>query len=207
MDARWTRRSGLRREPEARSGLGQRRSGPTGFDRRLAAIYCLRVDRCDSCGFEYHLDRAPEAASNVVAGARTLAGLLHRDAAVLRARPRPETWSPLEYCCHVRDVLLVQRERVLAARRSERPSFDPMGRDERVDHDGYSQQAPDDVARQLTDAALLFAHVLTLLGPGDWDRTVMYNYPRRLERQLTWLAVHTEHEVRHHLRDVELQLS
>lgn len=165
------------------------------------------MDRCDFCGFEYDLGRAPEAASNILAGTRTLAWLLHRDAAVLRAQPRPERWSPLEYCCHVRDVLLVQRERVLAARRTERPSFDPMGRDERVEHDGYSQQAPEDVARQFTDAALLFAHVLTFLGPRDWDRTVMYNYPRRLERQLTWVALHTEHEVRRHLRDVEHQLS
>jgi hypothetical protein len=80
--------------------------------------------------------------------------------------------------------------------------FDPMGRDERVEHDGYMEQDPDDVVRQLTDAAQLFANVLSRLGPNDWDRTVMYSYPAPLERSLRWMAVHTVHEVRHHLLDV-----
>jgi hypothetical protein len=124
----------------------------------------------------------------------------------LRRRTRPDRWSPLEYCCHVRDVLLVQRERVLAARRTDRPSFDPMGRDERVEHDGYDEQTPGDVAAQLTEAARLFANVLGRLAPGDWDRTVVYNYPQRLERSLRWVAVHTVHEMQHHLRDVRRQL-
>ncbi len=39
------------------------------------------------------------------------------------------------------DVLLVERERVLAPRRPDLPSLDPMGRDERVQHDGYGEQA------------------------------------------------------------------
>ena len=54
----------------------------------------------------------------------------------------------LEYGCHLKDVLLVQRERVLTARRVDRPSFHPIGRDERAEHDGYADQDPADVARQ-----------------------------------------------------------
>jgi hypothetical protein len=101
----------------------------------------------------------------------------------------------------------VQRERVLAARRTDRPSFHPMGRDERVDHDGYAEQDPGDVARQLNDAALLFANVLSRLEPEDWQRTVMYNYPALFERSLRWVAIHTVHEVRHHVLDVRRQLA
>lgn len=101
---------------------------------------------------------------------------------------QPGIWSPLEYACHVRDVLLVQRERVLLARHKERPSFDPMGRDERVDHDGYAEQDPSDVARQLADAARLFANVLGRLPVADWERTVMYNYPALAARSLAGSA-------------------
>ncbi len=126
--------------------------------------------------------------------------------AVVRARPEPAVWSPLEYGCHLRDILLVQRERVLAARRTLRPSCEPMGRDERVEHDGYAQQDTADVARQLTMAAQLFANVLDRLGVDDWDRSVVYNYPRRTERSLRWVAVHTVHELRHHLLDIRRQL-
>lgn len=164
------------------------------------------MDRCAECGFFYDLDSAPGAGPAVVGGVASLADILRRGRADVRNRPAPETWSALEYGCHVRDVLLVQRERVLAARRTEGPSFDPMGRDERVEHDGYAHQDPDAVARQLTDAAAMFANVLGRLGPRDWDRVVTYNYPRRLERSLRWVALHTAHEVRHHLADVRGQI-
>ncbi len=82
-----------------------------------------------------------------------------------------------------------------------------MGRDERVELDGYGEQRTSDVARQLSDAAHLFANVLSRLDPKDWDRTVIYNYPKPSERSLRWVAVHTLHEVRHHLLDVQRQLA
>ena len=81
-----------------------------------------------------------------------------------------------------------------------------MGRDERVEHDGYARQDASDVARQLDDAAALFANVLARLAAEDWDRTVVYNYPEAQERSLRWLAVHTVHEVQHHHLDIRRQL-
>lgn len=165
------------------------------------------MDRCDECGFEYDLATATAAGSAIVEGTAEMAALLSERTTVARARLDPQSWSPLELGCHLRDVLLVQRERVLAARRSDRPTIDPMGRDERVEHDGYRDQEPDDVARQLTDAAFLFANVLARLEPQEWDRTMIYNYPEPRERSLRWVAVHTLHEVRHHLLDARRQLS
>ena len=48
-----------------------------------------------------------------------------------------------------------------------------------------------------------------LVGAPDMllERTVMYNYPATLERSLRWVAVHTVHEVHHHLLDVRRQLA
>jgi hypothetical protein len=163
------------------------------------------MDRCDGCEFEYNLADAPQAGADIVEAAAKLGAML-TGVGDMRTRAKPGTWSPLEYGCHVRDVLLVQRERTIAARLVDCPAFDPMGRDERVDYDGYADQDPHRVARQLDDAALLFANVVARLAPDDWDRTVMYNYPTRFERSLRWVAVHTVHEVRHHLLDVRAQL-
>jgi hypothetical protein len=155
------------------------------------------------------LDEAVLAGPAILAGATTLAALLRTAdrPADLRSRRAPEQWSPLEYGCHVRDVLLVQRERVLLARRVECPSFEPMGRDERVDHDGYAEQDPAHVARQLADAANLFANVLARFDERAWERTAIYSYPLPSERSLRWVAVHTWHEVCHHLQDVRAQLT
>jgi hypothetical protein len=164
------------------------------------------MDHCDECGFTYDLAQAESAGRAIVDGVGELASVLNDRSADLTSRRAPDVWSPLEYGCHVRDVLLVQRERVLAARRTDRPSFAPMGRDERVEHDGYAGQDPADVVRQVADAALLFDNVLSRLGAGDWERPVIYNWPQRSERSLRWVAVHTVHEVRHHLLDVRRQL-
>jgi hypothetical protein len=81
-----------------------------------------------------------------------------------------------------------------------------MGRDERVELDGYAQQDPAAVARQLQDAAAMFANLLGRLDAGEWDRTVVYNYPTKQVRTLGWVAVNTLHEVGHHVQDVARQL-
>lgn len=81
-----------------------------------------------------------------------------------------------------------------------------MGREERAEHDGYNEQDPTDVARQLIDAAALFSNVLARLSAEDWDRTVIYHYPETSERPLRWVAIHTAHELRHHLLDIRGQL-
>jgi hypothetical protein len=166
--------------------------------------------RCGECEFVYDLDRYGSAGDAISGGADEIARLLGGPGRpaddVVRTRPALDVWSVLEYSCHVRDVLLVQRERVLLARRVDCPSLPSMGRDERVEHDGYADQAPVAVARQLTDAAGLFVNVLDQLGPDDWDRSVVYNFPEPTERSLRWVAVHTAHEVQHHRLDVRRQL-
>jgi hypothetical protein len=165
------------------------------------------MDPCARCGFDYQLAAAEDASTAISAGADRLADVLRRSDLDLRTRRAPDLWSPLEYGCHVRDVLLVQRERVLAARRTDRPTVEPMGRDVRVEHDGYARQDPTAVARQLRDAAAMFVNDLARLQPDEWERTLMYNYPVEMERSLRWVAEHTEHEVQHHLLDVREQLN
>jgi hypothetical protein len=162
------------------------------------------MERCDGCGFVYDLALVDVAADEIVARTGRMARILvGGEATDVTRRPQPATWSVLEYCCHVRDVLLVQRERVLLALREDQPELATMGRDERVEADGYNDQRPGDVARQLEDAALLFTGVLRRLDGQAWERTLMYNYPERASRSLRWVAVHTLHEVTHHLGDVQ----
>ena len=158
--------------------------------------------RCEECGFVYEEELHTAVAVRILTWSNALSNALRR-AADPAQRRNPAVWSPLEYACHLRDVLLVQRERVLEARRTDTPSFSPMGRDERVTHDGYASQDSEAVIRQLCDAALMFSNVLQRLGPTDWDRTLMYNFPAKAIRSLKWVAVHTLHEAVHHHGDIE----
>src|SRR5262245_24818531 len=183
---------------------------------------------CPECGFPlaaldaegptagtplaWHYDESQAAGAGELIRARAaeVAGLVRgTPPARLTARSAPGVWSGLEYACHVRDVLLVQRERVLAGRRGEGDGITSMGRDERVGRvelDGYDGQRPADVAVQVEHAALLFGGVLGRLGDADWGLTLGYRYPQPARRSLRWVAVHTTHEVVHHLHDIRIQL-
>jgi hypothetical protein len=163
------------------------------------------TQHCQECGFTYDLTQAGTASKDIRGQVAEVAAILRDNALDLRSRRQPDTWSPLEYACHLRDVLLVQRERVLAARRADGHECPPMGRDERVEHDGYAEQEPEDVARQLADAAQLLGNVLDRLAVDDWERTVVYHFPETHQRSLRWVAVHTLHEARHHLLDIRRQ--
>jgi hypothetical protein len=163
------------------------------------------MDQCSECGFSYDLADAPEASRTVRQLAADVAEFLGDTGADLRSRPEPDVWSPLEYACHVRDVLLVQRERILRARRIDGFVCETMGR-ERVEFDGWGEQEPGDVARQLSDAALMLANVLDRLPAEDWKRELVYPWPEPATRPLSWVAVHTVHEARHHILDIRRQL-
>jgi hypothetical protein len=164
------------------------------------------VEHCAECAFTYDLAAAPAAGAAITEDCAEAATLLVRHATTAPTRREANIWSALEYGCHLRDVLLVQRERVLLALRIDEPAPEPMGRDERAVLDGYAEQVPTDVARQLSDASALFTNVLDRLSHDQWERTMIYNYPTPGPQSLRWVAVHTEHEARHHLADIRRQL-
>ena len=166
----------------------------------------MTVERCQECGYTYDLTAATRSGDEIRGGVAELARLLSTvEPATLARRTAPELWSPLEYACHLRDVLITQRERVLLARRVDVPAAVPMGRDERVAHDGYAESDPAEVAEEVTVAARLLANTLRRLDTPDWERRIVYNWPQRSERTLRWVAVNTAHEVRHHLLDIHRQ--
>jgi S-DNA-T family DNA segregation ATPase FtsK/SpoIIIE len=158
---------------------------------------------CDECGYDYDELTRAEIAPALRADAAALRRSFERlPDSRLRARPQPDVWSPLEYACHVRDVLEVQRERVLRVQVEDNPVFVPMGRDERAVDRRYNAQDPSVVARELGDAAESLAATLEMLAPGAWARTGVYSYPERSDRSVEWIGRHTVHEIRHHHQDL-----
>jgi hypothetical protein len=158
---------------------------------------------CEECGYVYE-----ELA--VAAISETLRNLPHRyreavagsDGPDLSVRPTPNTWSALEYICHVRDVFLVQRERVVLAQVEDVPSFARMYRDERVELCGYDGQSAAAVLAQVELASELCALAFERIEGPTWGRRFVYNWPAAAENDLAWLGRHTVHEGQHHLMDV-----
>jgi DinB family protein len=163
---------------------------------------------CRECGFDY--DALADA--DVPDALRTLGrryrapltrGLPGEDLdAVLRAHPLPGVWSALEYGCHLRDVLDVQRARLELTLAEDLPTFEPMGRDERVTRDRYNEQSPAEVVDQIAANAAAIADAFAALTPDQWRRRGIYGYPEPRERDLAWIGRHTAHEGHHHLLDI-----
>jgi hypothetical protein len=167
------------------------------------------MDHCDECGFVYGEHVRPSVASEISdLGPRFTAVLRSESAGTpghdrLSRRPSADVWSPVEYSCHVRDVLIAQRERLFLALVENTPSFAPIYRDDRVLLARYGEEDPEHVAAEIAFAARMAAWAFDGLDPSAWDRTCIYNFPEPSERSLLWLAQHTLHEGRHHLRDIE----
>ncbi|MEV1331299.1 DinB family protein [Micromonospora costi] len=159
------------------------------------------MDHCEECGFVY----ADVPAADLP---RVLSGLGDRYATALgaasepRRRPAERVWSPLEYACHVHDVLRVQHERLVLALTVTAPEFPSMGRDERAVADAYNEQDPAVVLADLADAAESLAARFAGLGPADLDRTGVYPLAEPTAQTMLWLGRHTVHEGEHHLLDI-----
>ncbi|HEY7916793.1 MAG TPA: DinB family protein [Acidimicrobiales bacterium] len=167
------------------------------------------MDRCDQCGFGYEALATGEVPGTLRAHAERYGELLLRaqPADLVRTRPTPEVWSALEYTCHVRDVLLIQRDRVVLALVEDTPSYPPMYRDERVSLVGYQRESVAELVDELAMAANLMAKVFGGLSPEQLGRRCIYSFPRATERDVAWLGRHTVHETAHHLGDVQAVLT
>ena len=168
-------------------------------------VSLLGVDHCNECGFTYAVVTAADLPRRLESAGPRFAAFL---TAVTdpRRRPAPSVWSPLEYTCHVRDVLLVQGERLALALRTDNPEFAPMDREERAVGNAYNAQDPHTVLAELAEAANDLANAFRALSPPQWNRTGVYNWPTVESRSMLWLGRHTVHEVEHHLLDLQRAL-
>jgi hypothetical protein len=165
------------------------------------------VEECAECGYSYSVLRRPQIAPALEARAQEYKTvLIDTDAPSLRAHPRTGMWSALEYGCHLRDVLDVQRARTLLALTEQRPEFASMRRDERVSEERYNEQEPEVVADQLVANATALARTFDALDEAGWGRTGIYHWPTTEVRTVEWIGRHTVHEQIHHLLDIRLLL-
>ena len=161
---------------------------------------------CEECGFSYE-SLSPADVPDTLRGfgkryrIPLTRGLKGEDLdALLRAHPLDDTWSALEYVCHVRDVFRVQAERIGHALVQDSFHAEPMRRDDLVHELAYDEQDPIEVADDLAANADALASVFEALSEAEWERTFVYHVEG--ERTLVWVAQHTVHEGEHHLLDV-----
>ena len=162
--------------------------------------------RCPECGYVARdLDRTD------------LGRLLRDDAtgwsAVLRQpnateRPDEQTWSPLEYACHVRDVHLLFGERLDLMLEQDEPTFANWDQDVTAVEERYDLQDPAVVGPELVAAAEAVAarYVAIRAAPEEtWARRGLRD--NGSEFTVDSIARYHLHDVLHHSHDVRRSAS
>jgi hypothetical protein len=128
------------------------------------------LDRpCPECGFDANRCEERSVAALTRANAEEWRRLF--DASVIRpGRPDDETWSTLEYACHVRDVFRRYDERIALMQREHDPLFPNWDQDASAIEDRYESQEPARVIDELCAAAETLAARLDRVSSDEWQR-------------------------------------
>lgn len=162
------------------------------------------TEPCPECQFDP--TSVDDVGSEIAALARKFAAPLTRflpgedGGALLRTRPDPDTWSPLEYACHVRDVLVRFEERTRAMVAQPGIRFGWWDHEAAVVDDDYAGRDPATVADEIAEATSAYASTLADLDPIDREATG----ERRPDEIFTveTLAIWGLHEAKHHQLDI-----
>lgn len=116
------------------------------------------------------------------------------------ARPAPQVWSPLEYACHVRDVLRVFDGRVQQMLAEDGPTFASWDQDATALAERYGEQDPRQVGAELDRAAQGLAQTFAEVPEDGWQRPGLRSNGSSFT--VASLGRYFAHDVVHHLADV-----
>ncbi|TVT13501.1 DinB family protein [Amycolatopsis acidiphila] len=154
---------------------------------------------CPDCGLDTSgFDREDVAVLLRENAAAWQAVLAREDVGV---RPDENTWSPLEYACHVRDACRVFAERLELMLTTENPGFPNWDQDKTAAEERYGEQDPARVAVELTETAATLAAGFEAVRGDAWSRTGNRSDGARFTVES--FARYFIHDPVHHLHDVK----
>ncbi|RWZ51074.1 DinB family protein [Labedella phragmitis] len=155
-------------------------------------------ESCTDCGLDTRAVAFTEIPALVRENADAWPAVLER--AGVRERPDEDTWSPLEYAAHVRDVFRIFDERFRLTLTEDDPTFANWDQDATAVEDRYAEQDPVVVARELRDAAEALARTLESVPETALERTAFRSDGSRFTVES--LGRYFIHDPVHHLHDV-----
>jgi hypothetical protein len=157
---------------------------------------------CPECGLDTRTVTGPEVPGMVRVNAQAWLRVLAAGDPV-RVRPAPGVWSPLEYACHVRDVLVLFDARLGRMLAEDDPLFDNWDQDATAVAARYAEQDPAEVAVQLSRAAGAIARSFEAVDGEQWQRPGRRSDGARFTVET--FARYFVHDIVHHVHDVTPQ--
>lgn len=153
---------------------------------------------CPECGYIASGTDARDLAALVVAATDPWQEVLTRPE--VSTRPAPTVWSPLEYGCHVRDVLRIFTARNELIRTKDNPTFPNWDQDATAVAERYWEQDAAAVAVEIGVAAQENAAAWSDVAEAEWSRRGTRSNGSAFT--LATLGLYELHDLVHHLRDV-----
>jgi DinB superfamily len=155
---------------------------------------------CPECGFDTR-GLAPERIASMLRDcAAAWARELSRPGDGATRRPKPATWSPLEYGCHVRDVFRRYDQRLHLMLTEDDPLFPNWDQDATAVQHRYGEQDPATVAVELRAAADALADRFEQVSGDQWQRSGARSDGARFT--VDTFARYFIHDPLHHFYDV-----
>lgn len=155
---------------------------------------------CPECGFDASGFDVRDVGGLIRDNTGSWLTTLDAPAGNLRARPRPDRWSTLEYAAHVRDVHRLYLERLTMMLEEVDPLYPNWDQDATAVASAYNDEDPAVVGMELDTAAEALAAAFDAIGEDDWVRR-----GRRgdgAEFTVESFARYLIHDPVHHLWDV-----
>ncbi|AKC39262.1 Mycothiol maleylpyruvate isomerase N-terminal domain protein [Mycolicibacterium phlei] len=155
-------------------------------------------NRCTECGFDPATTSFTQIPDIVRDNLAAWQPVLSRPE--VRQRPDEQTWSPLEYGAHVRDVFRIFLTRLQLMLAEEDPFFENWDQDKTAIEDRYAAQDPQTVARELSTAGEAIATAFAGVPASSLNRR-----GRRSNGSVftvETLGLYFVHDPVHHLHDV-----
>ncbi len=116
-------------------------------------------------------------------------------------RPSAQTWSALEYACHVRDVCRVFTERVELIQGEDHPHFPNWDQDATALEQHYAAQDPQVVSVELAASGEAAAVAFTHVRNDEWERAGLRS--NGSEFTVESLGRYFLHDLFHHVWDIK----
>ena len=154
---------------------------------------------CEECGFDAGAVAATAVAA-MLRDSRDRWTTTLTTRADVRDRPRPDTWSPLEYGCHVRDVVVIYTTRIRRMLDEDGPHYDNWDQDQTALTSNYAGQDPAAVADELIRASDELASLFDDVAASQWARTGFRSDGAAFT--VDTISRYFIHDLVHHLHDV-----
>jgi hypothetical protein len=154
---------------------------------------------CPECGFVADALARADIAPRTREVADAFVGFLAADD--VRERPSPDTWSTLEYGCHIRDVCRVMHGRLELMLATDGARFENWDQDRTAVEDRYEAQDPAVVAGEVRDWGERLAEGFASVPDDRWGNRGLRS--NGSEFTVETLGRYAVHDLVHHVWDIE----